>query len=272
MFSTPTPRLLRTDSHGGTCSCTLHPDWFYRTQLSHRWGPARAPRRPAGRAPRSLSRSRSPERCAARSPVGIRCRSPSIPFGVDTERFQPAQPERAHLLRASGSVVLPFKAVGVGRAGAPRHRLNTSCNSTLAHMLPCGCWDSVEPLLGEVSEDESCCLTPQSDLLVHPSALFGTLSATVLQGLSAGLPVLGGSAVEGVVESGQTGWVVPDADAESFRRPREPTPRPSSRRCRCRLGDGSARAAISSWPRNRHGGLSVGRRRSIRVPTAWNSE
>ena len=70
--------------------------------------------------------------------------------------------------------------------------------------------DSVE-LLGEVPASELLRLYAESDFLVHPSAV-EVLSATVLEALAAGLPVLGGPAVEGVVEEGISGWVLSDRD------------------------------------------------------------
>jgi phosphatidylinositol alpha 1,6-mannosyltransferase len=74
--------------------------------------------------------------------------------------------------------------------------------------------DSVE-LLGEVPEADLLRLFAESDFLVHPSAV-EVLSATVLEALAAGLPVLGGPAVEGVVDEGTTGWTIPDADPALF--------------------------------------------------------
>ena len=74
--------------------------------------------------------------------------------------------------------------------------------------------DSVE-LLGEVDDATLTALFAESDFLLHPSAV-EVLSATVLQALSAGLPVLGGSAVEGVVDDGRTGATVPDRDLSRF--------------------------------------------------------
>jgi glycosyltransferase involved in cell wall biosynthesis len=50
---------------------------------------------------------------------------------------------------------------------------------------------------------------------VHPSAV-EVLSATVLEALAAGLPVLGGPAVEGVFDDGASGWVIPDSDPAAF--------------------------------------------------------
>ncbi len=74
--------------------------------------------------------------------------------------------------------------------------------------------DSVE-LLGEVDDATLRSLYAESDLLLHPSAV-EVLSATVLQALAAGLPVLGGGAVEGVVQDGSTGWSLADQDLGRF--------------------------------------------------------
>ncbi len=193
--------------------------WFYREQLSHRWGywlERRAVRRaratialtePLARAMRDHVLSPRP------LPISV------IPFGVDTDRFQPNWGARTGRRALGVGVVLPFKrwewAAEALRGTGIQLRIAGPQPSPEYAAKVRAAGDSVE-LLGEVSPDELRRLYAESDFLAHPSAV-EILSATVLEGLSAGLPVLGGSAVEGVVENGRTGWVVSDVDPAAFR-------------------------------------------------------
>jgi len=74
--------------------------------------------------------------------------------------------------------------------------------------------DDVE-MLGEVSQEELSRLYAESDFLLHPSSV-EVLAGTVLEAFAAGMPVVGGSAIEGVVDDGSTGWSIPDADPAAF--------------------------------------------------------
>jgi len=193
--------------------------WFYRTQLSHQWGywlERRAVRRaratvaltePLARTMRSQVPSPHP------LPISV------IPFGVDTERFQPDWDARTGRRALGVGVVLPFKrwewAAQALRGTGVQLRIAGPQPSPEYAAQVRAAGDSVE-LLGEVSETDLRRLYAESDFLVHPSAV-EILSATVLEGLSAGLPILGGSAVEGVVENDRTGWVIADADPTTFR-------------------------------------------------------
>ena len=191
--------------------------WFYREQWSHRWGywlERRAVRR--ARAVIALTPTLARTMAAVvpppLPPVTV------IPFGVDSARFFPDWPRRTGRNALGVGVVLPFKrwdwaatalrGLGVHlRIAGP-----TPSMEYAARVRAAG--DSVE-LLGEVSEAELVRLYSECDFLVHPSAV-EVLSATVLEALAAGLPVLGGPGVEGVVEDGVTGWSIPDADAAAF--------------------------------------------------------
>ncbi|MGA8665133.1 MAG: glycosyltransferase family 4 protein [Thermoplasmata archaeon] len=251
--------------------------WFYRTQLSHRWGywlERRAVRRARATVALTEPLARTMRRqVPSRHPLPISV----IPFGVDTERFQPNWSARTGRRALGVGVVLPFKrwewAAQALRGTGLELRIAGPQPSPEYAARVRAAGDSVE-LLGEVSEDELRRLYAESDLLVHPSAV-EILSATVLQGLSAGLPVLGGSAVEGVVESGQTGWVVPDADPESFRAATRAHAETllTDGGLRRRLGDAARAEALSrySWPRIVEAHLAVYRSvvgDPIRVPTA----
>jgi glycosyltransferase involved in cell wall biosynthesis len=192
--------------------------WFYREQWSHQWGywlERRAVRRaravvaltePLARTMRNAVPSPRP------LPIAV------IPFGVDADRFAPDWSRRNGQRALGVGVVLPFKRWEI----AARALRGTGIQLRIAGPQPSAAYaaavraagDSVQ-LLGEVDDATLRGLFAESDFLVHPSAV-EVLSATVLQGLAAGLPVLGGGAVEGVVENGETGGIVPDADPGAF--------------------------------------------------------
>ena len=229
--------------------------WYYRERLSHRWGywlERRAVRH--ARATVALTEPLARTMRAAvprRDPLPISV----IPFGVDTELFQPDWSARTGRRALGVGVVLPFKRW----ERAARALRGTGVQLRIAGPQPDpeyaaqvrSAGDGVE-LLGEVPEAELRRLYAESDLLVHPSAV-EILSATVLQGLAAGLPVLGGSAVEGVVENDRTGWVVPDSDEASFLAGTRAHVEELSRDAglRHRIGEAARTEAVEqyAWPR-----------------------
>jgi glycosyltransferase involved in cell wall biosynthesis len=189
--------------------------WFYREKLSHRWGYF-LERRAVRRAQAVVALTPTLARVMASSvrpplpPITV------IPFGVDSNRFRPDWTLRSGREALGVGVVLPFKrwelatralrGLGVRlRIAGPLPQPEYAAAVTMAG-------DRVE-LLGEVSEEELLRLYAESDFLIHPSSV-EVLSATVLEALAAGLPVIGGSAVEGVVEQGTTGWSLPDTDPQ----------------------------------------------------------
>jgi glycosyltransferase involved in cell wall biosynthesis len=107
-------------------------------------------------------------------------------------------------------------------------------------------------MLGEVSDEELVRLYAQSDFLLHPSAV-EVLPGTVLEALAAGLPIVGGPAIEGVVEEGTTGWSLPDTDPAMFvTAMRERVTRlVADDRLRREMGDRGRSVAESrfAWPR-----------------------
>lgn len=191
--------------------------WYYRERWSHRWGywlERRAVRHashvvaltePLARTMRAAVRPPLP-------PISV------VPFGVDTDRFRPSWEERTGFRALGVGVVAPFKrwhlaAQALRGTGATLSIAGPLVAPTYADEVR-RAGDHVR-LLGEVSEEELVQRFAESDFLVHPSAV-EVLSATVLEGLAAGLPILGGSGVEGVVESGVTGWRLEDRDPGSF--------------------------------------------------------
>lgn len=228
--------------------------WFYRARLSHRWGywlERRAVRRSA--APVALTERLAATMRAAvpspRRPISV------IPFGVDGERYRPAWDRRGGGVALGVGVVAPVKRWELA-AEALR---GTGLRFVLAGPVPDpeyadrvrSAGDRVE-LLTELSAEGLQQRLAESDFLVHPSRV-ELLSGAVIQAMSAGLPVVGGSAIAGVVEDGRTGWSLPDADLPAFvkgirQRATELANDPALRR---RMGD-AARSVTQeryAWPR-----------------------
>ncbi|HTW40303.1 MAG TPA: glycosyltransferase family 4 protein [Thermoplasmata archaeon] len=239
--------------------------WYYRTQLSHQWGywlERRAVRRAA--APVALT---APLAATMRAAVpNARAAISVIPFGVDATRFRPA-PERR-----SGTVVLGVGVVArVKRWELAAAALKgTGLSFVLAGPVPDPAYgeeiraagDRVE-LLGELSDDALVDRFASSDLLLHPSAV-ELLSGAVVQGLSSGLPVVGGPAVAGAVDDGVTGWVVPDTDPVAFvaglRERAVSLARDADQRARMANAARSEAVRRFSWPAVVEGYLAVYRR------------
>jgi len=228
--------------------------WFYRAQMSHRWGyflERRAVRRAKAviaLTPR-LARTMATTVRPPLPPLAV------VPFGVDSQRFQPDWSVRTGRRALGVGVVLPFKrwelAAEALRGTGVRLRIAGPMPSAEYAVKVRRSGDHVE-LLGEVSEEQLLRLYAESDLLVHPSSV-EVLSATVLEALSAGLPVIGGSAIEGVVDPGVTGWALDDTDPRTFvtglrERATQLVSDPATRRS---MGDRAREVAESrySWPR-----------------------
>ncbi len=191
--------------------------WYYRERLSHRWG-YYLERRAVRRATEVVALS--PGLARTMSSV-VRPPLPSItviPFGVDPVRFRPAWERRTGRFALGVGVVASFKRW----AWAARALRGTGLTLRIAGPIVSPSYaDEVRraggpvELLGEVPEDALERLFAESDVLVHPSSV-EILSAAVLEGLAAGLPVLGGPTLEGCVRDGATGSIVPDRDPVAF--------------------------------------------------------
>jgi glycosyltransferase involved in cell wall biosynthesis len=191
--------------------------WFYRERWTHRlgyWLERRAVRR-ASAAVALTDRLAAVMRASAgptRRPIDV------IPFGVDLDRFRPSWGERDGTVALGVGVVAPFKRWDLA-ATALR---GTGIRLTIVGPTPdAGYAARVRSagenvtLTGEVSEDDLARRFATADLLVHPSEV-ELLPGVVVQGLAAGLPVVGGPVLEGIVEPDRTGWLVPDADRSTF--------------------------------------------------------
>jgi glycosyltransferase involved in cell wall biosynthesis len=191
--------------------------WYYRARLSHRWGywlERRAVRKASAvvALTEPLARTMRAVVAPPLPPISV------VPFGVNATRFRPAWEQRTGANVLGVGVVAPFKrwhlaARALHGTGATLSIAGPIVSSTYAEEVR-----RIGPhvrLLGEVPERELETLFAESDLLAHPSAV-EVLSATVLEGLAAALPVIGGSGVEGVVEDGVTGWHLDDSDPIPF--------------------------------------------------------
>ncbi len=191
--------------------------WYYRDRWTHQWGyflERRAVRRATAVIALTEPLRRTMEAVVRppHAPLTV------VPFGVDADRFRPAWDRRTGGRALGVGVVLPFKRWEWAAEALKGSGLTLS----IAGPMPSREYaeevrragDRVE-LLGEVDPPTLERLYAESDLLVHPSAV-EILSATVLQGLAAGLPAIGGPAVDGVVDPDVTGWVLPDRSREEF--------------------------------------------------------
>ncbi|MCI4332981.1 MAG: glycosyltransferase family 4 protein [Thermoplasmata archaeon] len=141
-----------------------------------------------------------------------------IPIGVDAERFRPDPSARTGRVALGVGVVRPMKrwelaAAAAIEAGWTFRLVGPTPDPEYAQRLR-AIGPSVE-LLGEVMDDELRREYARSDVLLHPSRV-EILAGAVLQGLSAGLPVLGAFPVAPLVDDGRTGWTAPSgaSDAE----------------------------------------------------------
>jgi len=228
--------------------------WFYRDRLSHRWG-YWLERRAVRRAAASVALTEPLARAMTAAAGPLRRAPTVIPFGVDSEQFRPDWDRRNGSVALGVGVVAPFKRWEVAaealRGTGVRFELAgpTPDPEYAARVRSAG--DDVR-LLGELSPEALAARFAASDLLVHPSRV-ELLSGVVVQGLAAGLPVVGGPAVAAAVEEGRTGYVIDDADRGAFVRGlRDRTAAlaadPALRR---RMGD-AARATAQerfAWPR-----------------------
>lgn len=195
--------------------------WFLRSGLRQRWG-FYLERRAVARSRATIALTERLRRQIVAS-VGGRLPAPSrvIPIGVDTERFRP-EPARRTGDRALGvGVVARIKrwevaARAAGEAGAQLTILGPVQDRSYAEELR-----AIGPhvhLEGEVPDARLREAFGESDVLLHPSRV-ELLAGVVLQGLAAGLPVVGADPVADLLRAGTTGFAAPPelSDAELTR-------------------------------------------------------
>jgi glycosyltransferase involved in cell wall biosynthesis len=181
--------------------------WFDRDRLGAHWGyflERRAVRRSAGTVALT-DRLQGAMRAAVHPPPTELL---TIPIGVDLDRFRPDPSRRTGTVALGVGVVAPFKrwhvaAAGLRGTGATLRIVGPTPDPAYVDAIRAA-GDRVE-ILGEVDEAALDEAYASADFLVHPSRV-ELLAGVVLQGLSAGLPILGASSVSGLAEEGVSGW------------------------------------------------------------------
>lgn len=184
--------------------------WYLRHGARERFG-FWLERRAVARSAATIALTESVHRTVLRA-LGSRVpgRFPTIPIGVDLERFRPSPIPRGDQLLGVG-VVARIKrwelAAEAARATGTEFILigpqpDRSYAEELRAMGP------HVTLRGEVADDELARAYADCDLLLHPSAV-ELLPGVVLQALASGRPVLGAEPLEGLVRPGATGYLSP---------------------------------------------------------------
>ncbi len=184
--------------------------WFERHRLGERWGyflERRAVHRSAATVALTDTLERAMRAAVPRPPAEL----VQIPIGVDAERFRPEPGARNGRTALGVGLVAPFKRWEVAAAALR----GTGIRLRLVGPIPDPAYakrvrssgDAVE-LTGEVDDERLRREYAQADFLVHPSRV-ELLAGVVLQGLAAGLPVLGAEPVAGLAEEGVSGWSAP---------------------------------------------------------------
>ncbi len=184
--------------------------WFDRPDWRGQWGYRLERRAVRGAAHTVALTERLRATIAARVGPAAAGRMSVVPIGVDTDRFHPSWDRRDGTVVLGVGVVAPFKRWEI----AARALRGTGLTLRIAGPIPDVEYarqvrtsgDKVE-LLGEVSEDRLEDVFATADVLVHPSRV-ELLAGVVLQGLSAGLPVLGADPVADLIPPG-TGSAAP---------------------------------------------------------------
>lgn len=194
--------------------------WFDRPDWRGQWGYRLEQRAVRGAAHTVALTERLRATMAARVGPAASGRMSVIPIGVDVDRFHPSWDRRDGTVVLGVGVVAPFKRWEL----AARALRGTGLTLRIAGPIPDieyarqvrTSGDKVE-LLGEVSEDRLDEVFATADLLVHPSRV-ELLAGVVLQGLAAGLPVLGADPVADLVPPGAGGCAPASADDAAIER------------------------------------------------------
>jgi glycosyltransferase involved in cell wall biosynthesis len=229
LFARELPKLLRNEAYdivhastpvvanrlaglGRPFVYTTHSrHWYLRRTLTDLWGLS-LERRAVRRAEATVALTAAlAERIRAQTADAPPKRLRVIPIGVDADRFAPDWSARTGRRALGVGLVAPFKRWEL----AARALKGTGLELAIAGPAPDASYaarvraagDRVT-LLGELDEATLARRYAESDLLVHPSRV-ELLAGVVLQGLAAGLPVLGAEPVAELVEDSVTGWTAP---------------------------------------------------------------
>jgi glycosyltransferase involved in cell wall biosynthesis len=190
--------------------------WFDRPGWRGQWGYRLERRAVRGAAHTVALTERLRRTMAADAGADAAGRMSVIPIGVDLDRFHPSWDRRTGKVVLGVGVVAPFKRWEV----AARALRGTGLTLRIAGPAPDNEYarqvrtsgENVE-LLGEVSEDRLAELFATADLLMHPSRV-ELLAGVVLQGLAAGLPVLGADPIADLIPAG-AGSAAPETADEA---------------------------------------------------------
>jgi phosphatidylinositol alpha 1,6-mannosyltransferase len=178
--------------------------WFDRADWRGQWGYRLERRAVRGAAHTVALTERLRSAMAERVGTAASGRMSVIPIGVDIDQFHPSWDRRDGSVALGVGVVARFKRWEI----AARALRGTGLTLRVAGPIPDNDYarevrtvgDKVE-LLGEVSEDRLAELYATADVLVHPSRV-ELLAGVVLQGLAAGLPVLGADPIADLIPPG----------------------------------------------------------------------
>ena len=185
--------------------------WFEIAGLRQWWG-AYLERRATRAAVHVIALTRRlADRMLARIGPSLAPRLSVVPIGVDTERFRPNVPARTGRRLVGVGIVHPMKRWELA-AEATRgldlefHLVGPIVDRGYAERLA-----AIGPhvmVRGELRSEELAATLGASDVMVHPSRV-ELLAGAVLQGLAAGLPVLGAEPIAELVDPGVTGYTAP---------------------------------------------------------------
>ncbi len=191
--------------------------WFDRHGVRQYWGyflEKRAVRKAAATVALTQRLARTIVSAVGRS---VQSRIHVVPLGVDSDRFRPNWSERTGTVALGVGIVAPFKRWDLAvrateKAGYTFRLAGPIPDATYAQRLRS--MSSRDELLGELSGGQLREEYGRAAVQVHPSRV-EILPGVVLQGLSAGLPVLGSEVVASTVDDGVTGFCAPPGADEN---------------------------------------------------------
>jgi glycosyltransferase involved in cell wall biosynthesis len=178
--------------------------WFEASGLRGRWGrwvEVRAVRR----ATRTIAlTARLQDRMRTLAGADAAARTSVIPIGVDTARFQPDEGHRTGTVALGVGIVRPFKrwevaAKALRGTGLHLRLIGPTPEPEYARRVAAA-GEGVD-VVGPVDDEALRSEYARADVLVHPSRV-ELLAGVVLQGMSAGLPVVGAAPVADLVGPG----------------------------------------------------------------------
>ena len=185
--------------------------WFWRASWRHRWG-FWLERRAVRRATATVALTSTVEAAMRLAvPPGWVRPLRVIPYGVSPDDFAPDWGRRTGRNALGVGIIAPLKRWEVAAAalkgtGMTLRIAGPISDAPYARRIQ-SAGESVE-LLGEVDDTRLRRLYAEADLLVHPS-LVEVLPRAVLEGMAAGLPVIGSSVVGSLFHNRPAGFAAP---------------------------------------------------------------